>query len=53
MFSNSAGGGEIAEAVFPDFQSRAQTASGLLMLRPTWASIHGFLQPRPEAAVTG
>ena len=38
---------------FPEFQSKVQTASGLLVLRPTCASTHGFLRPGLETAVTG
>jgi hypothetical protein len=45
--------GKIAEAVFPDFQWKVQTASGFLILRLTWASTHGFLRLGPETALTG
>src|SRR5258708_32225157 len=45
--------GKIAEAVFPDFRSKVQTASGLLILRPSRASTHGFRRPGPDTAVTG
>jgi hypothetical protein len=45
--------GKIAEAAFADFQRKLQTAFGLLILRPTWASTYGFSRLRPEIEVTG